>query len=239
MAQLKYKRILLKFSGEALSGGKGKFGIEPEIVASLAREIGELITLKVQVGLVIGGGNLFRGNTLSALGVDRITGDHMGMLATVMNALALRDAFEKAGFDTRILSAMHISGIVDLYDRKKAIRHLQNHKVVIFAAGTGNPLVTTDTAASLRAIEINADVLLKATNVDGVYSSDPKLNNTATRYKNLTYKQALHQELGVMDLGAFTQCRDHNMKIVVFDLNKPGALIKIIHGEDEGTLVSN
>ena len=203
----------------------------------LAEEIGELIALKVEVGIVIGGGNLFRGESLSALGIGRITGDHMGMLATLMNALALRDAFERAGYEARIMSAIPMSGIVDHYDRRKAIYHLQSGRIVLFAAGTGNPLVTTDSAASLRAIEIGADLLLKATVVDGVYTSDPRQDPTATKYHKLSYQEALKKELGVMDLGAFSQCRDHNMKLRVFGVHKSGALLRAIVGEDEGTLV--
>ena len=231
-----YKRIMLKFSGEALAGTT-KYGIDPKVLDRLAGEVGELVTLGVQVGLVIGGGNLFRGETLSAAGIGRITGDHMGMLATLMNSLALRDAFERAGFATRIMSAIPMSGVVDHYDRRKAIYNLAEGRIVIFAAGTGNPLVTTDSAASLRAIEVEADVLLKATNVDGIYDSDPQLNSGAKRYTTLSYQEALEKELGVMDLAAFTQCRDHKMPIRVFNLHKSNAIIRIITGENEGTLV--
>ena len=231
-----YKRIVLKLSGEALLGDKS-FGIDPAVIDRMAFEIGELVKLKVQVGLVIGGGNFFRGEALSAAGIGRITGDQMGMLATVMNALAMRDALERAGFATRIMSAIHMSGVVDYYDRRKAMHHLSKGRVVLFAAGTGNPLVTTDSAASLRAIEVEADVLLKATNVDGIYSADPIKNPNATRYKILSYDEALKKELGVMDLTAFCQCRDHHMKIRVFNMQKKGALQRIVYGEDEGTLV--
>lgn len=238
MDQPIYKRILLKFSGEALLGDKS-FGIDPAVLDRLALEIGELIKRKVQVGLVIGGGNFFRGEALSAVGIGRITGDQMGMLATVMNALAMRDALERAGFTTRIMSAIHMSGVVDYYDRRKAMHHLNKGRVVLFAAGTGNPLVTTDSAASLRAIEVEADILLKATNVDGIYSSDPLKDPHATRYSTLSYNEALKKELGVMDLTAFCQCRDQHMKIRVFSLKKEGALLRIINGEDEGTLVTD
>jgi uridylate kinase len=231
-----YKRIVLKLSGEALLGEKS-FGIDPAVLDRMALEIGELVKLKVQVGLVIGGGNFFRGEALSAAGIGRITGDHMGMLATVMNALAMRDALERAGFATRIMSAIHMSGVVDYYDRRKAMHHLNKGRVVLFAAGTGNPLVTTDSAASLRAIEVEADILLKATNVDGVYSSDPLKDKQAKRYDRLSYNEALTKELGVMDLSAFCQCRDHHMKIRVFSLKKKGALLRIMLGEEEGTLV--
>lgn len=238
MNQPIYKRILLKFSGEALLGDKS-FGIDPAVVDRLASEIGELVKRKVQVGLVIGGGNFFRGEALSAAGIGRITGDQMGMLATVMNALAMRDALERAGFTTRIMSAIHMSGVVDYYDRRKAMHHLSKGRVVLFAAGTGNPLVTTDSAASLRAIEVEADILLKATNVDGIYTSDPTKDPKATRYSTLSYDEALKKELGVMDLTAFCQCRDQHMKIRVFSLKKEGALLRIVNGEDEGTLVTD
>ena len=233
-----YKRVLLKLSGEALMGEKA-FGIDPKVLDRMAHEIGELVKLGVQLGLVIGGGNFFRGEALSLVGIGRMTGDHMGMLATVMNALAMRDALERAGFATRILSAIPMSGIVDYYDRRKAIDHLKKGRVVIFAAGTGNPLVTTDSAASLRAIEIEANILLKATSVDGIYSSDPLKNPKAVRYTRVSYKEALEKELGVMDLTAFCQCRDHHMRIRVFSLEKPGALLRIIQGENEGTLVED
>lgn len=231
-----YRRIVLKLSGEALLGDK-TFGIDPHVLDRMAIDVGALVKLKVQVGLVIGGGNFFRGEALEAAGIGRITGDHMGMLATVMNALAMRDALERAGFATRIMSAIHMSGVVDYYDRRKAIHHLNKGRVVLFAAGTGNPLVTTDSAASLRAIEVEADVLLKATQVDGIYSNDPRKDKSATRYKTLSYQEALAKELGVMDLTAFCQCRDHQMKIRVFNMLKKGALLRVIMGEDEGTLV--
>jgi uridylate kinase len=232
----KYQRILLKFSGEALAG-KSHYGIEPAVLDQIAKDVKELIELGIQVGIVVGGGNLFRGETLSAAGIGRITGDHMGMLATLMNSLALRDAFERAGFETMVMSAIPMSGIVDHYDRRKAIYHLKDGKVVIFAAGTGNPLVTTDSAASLRAIETQADILLKATSVDGVYDSDPAKNPNAKRYDKLSFQEALQKELGVMDLVAFSQCRDHKMKIRVFNMLKPGALLRVVMGENEGTLV--
>lgn len=231
-----YKRILLKLSGEALTGDE-HFGIDPKVLDRIAGEIGELISLGVEVGLVIGGGNLFRGKQLFKAGLGRISADQMGMLATVMNAIAMRDALERAGFATRVMSAIPMSGMVDHYDRRKAMHHLQRGRVVIFAAGTGNPLVTTDSAASLRAIEIEANILLKATNVDGVYSADPAIERDAILYERITYASALEKELGVMDLTAFCQCRDHNMAIRVFNINKQGALLRIIRGEKEGTLV--
>lgn len=232
-----YRRILLKLSGEALMGN-ADFGISPAVIDRLAREVSEIVQLGVQVGLVIGGGNLFRGAELTKSGLGRVSGDYMGMLGTLMNSLALRDAFERANIPTRILSAIPMSGVVDHYDRRKAIHHLQKGRVVIFAGGTGNPLVTTDSAASLRGIEIEADVLLKATNVDGVYTADPAKDKTATRYTHLTYKEVLEKELAIMDLAAFCQCRDHNLPVRVFDIHKVGALLDVILGEDEGTLVN-
>ena len=237
LGKVTYKRILLKFSGEALTGDTD-YGIDPKVLDKLVLEIGELIKHKVQVGVVIGGGNLFRGEILSKAGMDRITGDYMGMLATLMNSLAMRDAFERAGYTTRIMSAISMSGIVDHYDRRKAIYHLNKERVVIFAGGTGNPLVTTDSAASLRAIEIGADILIKATNVDGIYDKDPKKHTDAKCYSNITYKEVLARELGIMDLAAFTQCRDHNVCICVFNLHKKGALMRIVMGKNEGTLVA-
>lgn len=232
-----YKRILLKLSGEALMGDE-PFGIDPKIIDRMAYEIGELVKLGVQIGLVIGGGNLFRGKELSKVGLGRISADQMGMLATVMNAIAMRDALERADIPTRVMSAIPMSGVVDHYDRRKAVHHLKQGRVVIFSAGTGNPLVTTDSAASLRAIETEANVLLKATNVDGVYSDDPAKNPTATRYERLTFDIALEKELGIMDLTSFCQCRDHNMPIRVFNINRPGALVRVVKGEQEGTLIS-
>lgn len=238
MNKVIYNRVLLKFSGEALAGVKGKFSIDPEVINRLVTDVSELIKRKIQVGLVVGGGNFFRGETLAALGLtSRVVGDQVGMLATVMNSLLLEGAFKHAGIEVRVLSAISIQGIVEPYDSKKAIRYLEQNKLVIFAGGTGNPLVTTDSAASLRALEINADVLLKATNVDGIYSHDPKKYAVHLPYKKLTYSQVLQQELGVMDLNAFIQCRDYGMKIIIFNINKPNALLNIIYGEDEGTIV--
>jgi uridylate kinase len=236
--KISYHRILIKLSGEALQG-ESKFGIDPATLARLAHEIHELIELKVQVAIVIGGGNLFRGAALAAAGIDRITADQMGMLATVMNALALRDALEAIHVSSHIMSAVEIGSVAPLYDRRLAISHLENGKVLIFAAGTGNPLVTTDSAASLRAIEIQADVLLKATNVDGIYTADPSKFPDAHKYQALSYGEVLKKELGVMDLTAFCQCRDHNMPLRVFNIHKPGVLLRIVQGGNEGTLVSN
>lgn len=231
-----YRRILLKLSGEALMGDE-PFGIDPKVLDRIADEVGDLLRLGVQVGIVIGGGNLCRGKSLSKAGLGRVSGDQMGMLATVMNAIAMRDALERAGLVTRIMSAIPMSGLVDHYDRRKAIDHLQHGRIVIFAAGTGNPLVTTDSAASLRAIETQADVLLKATNVDGIYSADPAIDPHATLYQRITYAKALEKELGIMDLSAFCQCRDHDMTIRVFNINNPGALLRIVKGQPEGTIV--
>ena len=232
-----YKRILLKLSGESLMGD-GQFGIDPSVLDRMANEVHEVLAMGVQVGMVIGGGNLFRGQVLSKAGLNRISGDYMGMLATLMNALALRDAFERAGMSTRILSAIPMSGIVDHYDRRKAMHHMEQGRLVIFAGGTGNPLVTTDSAASLRGIEIEADAILKATNVDGIYDCDPATNPDAKFYDKLTYQMVLEKELGVMDLAAFCQCRDHDMLLRVFNIKKPGALLRIIQGDAEGTIVS-
>lgn len=231
-----YRRVMLKLSGEALMGDT-EFGIDPKVLLRLAKEINDLINLDVEVAVVIGGGNLFRGAALSETGLDRVTGDHMGMLATLMNALAIRDVFERNGLNTRVLSAIPMSGIVDHYDRRKAMHHLTKKRVVIFAAGTGNPMVTTDSAASLRGIEIKADIILKATTVDGIYSADPKKDKNATMYHHLTYKEVLDKELGVMDLAAFCQCRDQNIPIRVFNIKKEGVLRKVILSLDEGTLV--
>jgi uridylate kinase len=231
-----YKRILLKLSGEELMGEEG-FGIDPKVLDRMALEIGQLVGIGVQVGLVIGGGNLFRGAALNAAGMDRVTGDHMGMLATVMNALAMRDALERTNISTHVMSAIPMSGVVEHYDRRKAIRYLKGGDVVIFAAGTGNPFFTTDSAACLRGIEINANVVLKATKVDGVYSADPMLDPTATLYQNLTYDEVLNKQLGVMDMTAICLCREHKMPLRVFRMSKAGALLNLIVGGDEGTLI--
>lgn len=232
----KYKRILLKLSGEELMGEEG-FGIDPKVLDRMALEIGQLVGIGVQVGLVIGGGNLFRGAALNAAGMDRVTGDHMGMLATVMNALAMRDALERTNISSNVMSAIPMSGVVEHYDRRRAIRYLKDGEVVIFAAGTGNPFFTTDSAACLRGIEIDANVVLKATKVDGVYSADPMLLPDAQLYTHLTYDQVLDKKLGVMDLTAICLCREHNMPLRVFRMSKPGALLNLVVGGDEGTLI--
>lgn len=235
---LQYKRILLKFSGEALMG-KSQFGIDPSVLDTLAKDIAELIHMGVEVGLVLGGGNLFRGKALFEAGIGRVTGDHMGMLATVMNALAMRDALEKIDLPARIMSAIPMIGVVDSYHRRKAITHLRNGHVVIFAAGTGNPFFTTDTAACLRAIEIGANVVLKATKVDGVYSADPKKNPDAIRYDFLTYKEVLTKGLEVMDSTAICLCQEQSMPLQVFDMLAPQALKRIVLGERVGTIVGD
>jgi uridylate kinase len=231
-----YKRILLKLSGEELMGEEG-FGIDPKVLDRMALEIGQLVGIGVQVGLVIGGGNLFRGAALNAAGMDRVTGDHMGMLATVMNALAMRDALERTNISSHVMSSIPMSGVVEHYDRRKAIRYLKDGDVVIFAAGTGNPFFTTDSAACLRGIEIDANVVLKATKVDGVYSADPMLEPDAELYESLTYDEVLNKQLGVMDMTAICLCREHKMPLRVFRMSKPGALLNLVVGGNEGTLI--
>lgn len=232
----KYKRILLKLSGEALSGNES-FGIDSRVLDSMALAIGQLVGIGVQVGLVVGGGNLFRGAALQEAGLDRVTGDHMGMLATVMNALAMRDALERSNIATQAMSAIPMTGVVDHYDRRKAIRALTNGDVVIFSAGTGNPFFTTDSAACLRAIEVGAELVLKATKVDGVYSADPMKEPDAIKYEQLSYDEVLDKKLEVMDLTAICLCRDHSMPVRVFEMEKPGALLNIVRGGNEGTLI--
>ena len=234
--QAKYQRVLLKLSGEALTGDEA-FGIDPKVLDRMALEIGQLVGIGVQVGLVLGGGNLFRGAALNAAGMDRVTGDHMGMLATVMNALAMRDALERSNIATRVMSAIPISGVVEHYDRRNAMRYLSSGDVVIFSAGTGNPFFTTDSAACLRGIEINADAVLKATKVDGVYTDDPMTNPDAKKYDRLTYDEVIEKQLGVMDLTAICLARDHNMPLRVFNMKKSGALATVVVGGDEGTLI--
>jgi uridylate kinase len=232
----KYKRILLKLSGEELMGEEG-FGIDPKVLDRMALEIGQLVGIGVQVGLVIGGGNLFRGAALNEAGMDRVTGDHMGMLATVMNGLAMRDALERTNISSHVMSAIPMSGVVEHYDRRRAMRYLVEGEVVIFSAGTGNPFFTTDSAACLRGIEIDADVVLKATKVDGVYSADPMLDSGAELYDRLTYDEVLDKKLGVMDLTAICLCREHNMPLRVFRMSKQGALLNLVVGGNEGTLI--
>lgn len=231
-----YKRVLIKFSGEALMGDQ-EFGIDPAIVKRVSVELKELIQFGVEVGVVVGGGNIFRGVSLAAEGMQRVTADQMGMLATIINALAMQDALENEGLQVRVMSALSAPEICEDYVRRRAVRHLEKGRIVIFAAGTGNPFFTTDSAASLRGVEIDANLVLKATKVDGVYSSDPLKNSSATRYAQLSYDEVLQKNLKVMDHTAIILCRDHNMPLRVYDMNKAGALMRIIQGENEGTLV--
>ena len=231
-----YRRVLLKLSGEALMGD-AEFGIDPGVIDRTAVEIKELLDAGIEVALVIGGGNIFRGVSLAASGMDRATGDYMGMLATVINALSMQDALERHDVVVRVMSALPINQVCEPYIRRRAMRHLEKGRVVIFAAGTGSPFFTTDSAASLRGIEIGADVVLKATKVDGVYSADPMKDKTAVRYSSLSFDEVLEKRLGVMDATAIALCRDQGMPVRVFNMNKPGALMRIMHGEDEGTIV--
>jgi uridylate kinase len=236
--QPRNRRILVKLSGEALMGAEN-YGIDPVFLKRLASEIRGVRELGIEIAVVVGGGNLFRGAGLARSGMDRVTGDHMGMLATVMNALALQDALESIDVPTRVMSAVRINQVCEDYIRRRAVRHLEKGRVIIFAAGTGNPFFTTDTAASLRAIEIEADLLLKATKVDGIYDSDPVQNPAARRYDRLAYDQVLDQRLNVMDATSIVLCRDHRLPLRVFNLNDPGALVRAASGAEIGTLVTN
>ena len=233
---LKYKRILLKLSGEALQGSKN-YGIDPEFLRRLAQEIKEVVNLGAQVAIVIGGGNIFRGVSGATQGMDRATADYMGMLATVINALALQDALEKEGLNTRVLTAIEMKEIAEPYIRRRAIRHLEKGRVVIFGAGTGNPFFTTDTAAALRAAEINADVLLKATKVDGIYTADPVKDKNAKKLDKVSYKEVITNGIKVMDSAAVSLCMENKIPIVVFDVRKEGNLAKVVKGEMVGSLV--
>jgi uridylate kinase len=233
---LQYQRILLKLSGEALMGSD-PYGINKDTIDNIVAEIAQVTTLGVEVAVVIGGGNIFRGVALGASGMDRATADYMGMIATVMNALALQDAMRRCGMTARVQSALRIDQVVEPYIRPKAIRYLEEGKVVIFAAGTGNPFFTTDTAASLRGAEIGAQIVLKATKVDGIYDADPTTNPNATRYDTVSFDVAISKNLKVMDATAFALCRDQKLPIRVFSIFKPGALARIVQGEPEGTLV--
>ncbi len=233
-----YRRLLLKLSGEALMGDEN-FGIDSKVLERMAQEIKELVELGIEVGLVIGGGNFLRGEGLAQAGMNRVVGDHMGMLATVMNGLAMRDALHRAFVNARLMSAIPLNGVCDSYNWADAISMLKTGKVVIFSAGTGNPFFTTDSAACLRGIEIEADCVLKATKVDGVYDSDPEKNPDAVLYEHLSYNEVLDKELKVMDLAAFTLARDHSIPIRVFNMNKPGCLKRVVLGENEGTLISH
>ena len=237
MAKAKYNRILLKLSGEALMG-QDAFGVNPEIVTKIVKEIKVAKELGIEVAVVIGGGNIFRGVALGAAGMDRATADYMGMLATVMNALALQDAMKHEGVVSRVQSAINIDQVVEPYIRGKAIKYLEDKRIVIFAAGTGNPFFTTDTAAALRAMEINAEIMIKATKVDGIYSADPVKNPDAKRYKTITFDDAIQKNLKVMDATAFTLCRDQKLPIGVIDIFKENALKNILIGSEEGTLVN-
>lgn len=231
-----YKRILLKLSGEALMGD-AEYGIQPEVISRFAKEISELNAQGIQLGIVIGGGNIFRGAGLAASGMDRVSADHMGMLATVLNALALQDALERNGTFCRVMSAIRIHEVCEDYLRRRAIRHLEKGRVVIFAAGTGNPFFTTDSAASLRAVEIGAELMLKATQVDGVYDADPRKNPDAVRYESLTYDEVIDKRLAVMDTTAVVMCQEQKMPLRVFDCHQYGNLTDIVYGKDVGTLV--
>ena len=232
-----YHRILLKLSGEALLG-KRLYGVDPDFCAFIAAQVADVHRLGVEVGIVVGGGNIFRGLAAAARGMDRATGDYMGMLATVMNALALQDAIEKAGVPTRVMSALAMNEVAEPYIRRRAVRHLEKGRVIILAAGTGNPYFTTDTAAALRAVEIGAEIILKATKVDGVYDADPVTNPGARRYEHLTYAQVLNDRLGVLDSTAVSLCMDNSLPIIVFDLNRPDNIRRVAAGEPVGTLIS-
>ena len=235
--ELKYQRVLLKLSGEALMGNEA-YGIDPKVIDRLASEISELNKKGAEVAVVIGGGNIFRGTGLAARGIDRATADHMGMLATIMNSLAMQDALERIEIHARVMSALKINQVCEDYIRRRAVRHLEKGRVVILAAGTGNPFFTTDSAASLRAIEISAELLIKATKVDGVYSSDPVENNDAIRYETLNYDDVIERKLGVMDTTAVVLCRENKIPLRILDMTKPGVLLRAAMGENEGTLVN-
>lgn len=236
--QPKYKRILLKLSGESLMGNNS-FGLDPEVLSRYANEIKKITSLGVEVALVIGGGNIYRGMNEAETGIERAHGDYMGMLATVINGMALQSGLEKVGLFTRLLTAIKMEQIAEPYIRRRAIRHLEKRRVVIFGAGTGNPYFTTDTAGSLRAIEIGADVILKGTRVDGIYTADPEKDPNATRYEKISFADCIKQQLNIMDMTAFTLCQENNLPIIVFDMNKPDNLLKLMMGENVGTLVSN
>ena len=236
MVKTPYQRILLKLSGEALLGDED-YGIDPAIIGRIANEILEVLNTGVQIAIGIGGGNIFRGAGLAQSGIDRVTGDHMGMLATLMNSLALQDAMEKVGVDARVMSAISVHAVSEDYIRRRAARHLEKGRVVIIAGGTGNPFFTTDTAAALRAIEVSADIVLKATKVDGVFSADPKIDKNAQLYESLSYDEVIEGKLGIMDTNAIVLCRDQKMPIRVFNVFGVGNLMKIVKGEKVGTLI--
>lgn len=234
---MKYKRILLKLSGEALMGNKN-YGIDQEILSQYSKEIKAVSEKGVQLAIVIGGGNIYRGMKASETGIDRVQGDYMGMLATVINGMALQSSLESLGLYTRLLSGIKIEQVCEPFIRRRAVRHLEKGRIVIFGAGTGNPYFTTDSAASLRAIEIEAEAVLKGTRVDGIYTSDPEKDPTATRFSNISFKEVYQKGLQIMDMTAFTLCKENGLPIIVFDMNKPGNLLKIVEGEDVGTLVT-
>ena len=238
MAKLKYKRILLKLSGESLMGEKG-FGIDHNVLNFFANEVKKVHDAGVQLGIVIGGGNIYRGLSASDQGIDRVTGDHMGMLATVINSLALQNAIEHRGIQTRLLSALHMQEIAEPYIRRRALRHLEKGRVIILGAGTGHPYFSTDTAASLRAVEIAADAIVKGTRVDGIYDSDPEKNSSAFKYEKISYLDILKKNLRVMDLTAVSLCQENNLPLVVFNMNAPDNLLKLVLGENVGTVVHN
>ena len=238
MPELKYQRILLKLSGESLMGKKGH-GIDPEVLAFFAGEIKKILDLGVEVGIVIGGGNIYRGLNAQAQNIDRVTGDQMGMLATMINSLALQNACESAGMFTRLMSAIHMEEIAEPYIRRRAMRHLEKGRIVIFGAGTGHPYFSTDTAASLRAIEIEADAIFKGTRVDGIYDSDPEKNPAASRFEEISYIDVLQKDLRVMDLTAISLCKENSLPIIVFNMDKKDNLVKLITGENIGTSVGN
>jgi uridylate kinase len=233
----KYKRVLLKLSGESLMGDKN-FGLDSVVIAQYAKEIKQITEMGVQVALVIGGGNIYRGMNEAETGIERAQGDYMGMLATVINGMALQSGLEKAGVYTRLQSAINMEQIAEPYIRRRAIRHLEKGRVVIFGAGTGNPYFTTDTAGSLRAIEIKADIILKGTRVDGIYTADPEKDTTAKKFEKITFAECIDKKLNVMDMTAFTLCMENNLPIIVFDMNRPGNLMSVIIGENVGTIVT-
>lgn len=237
--QATYKRVLLKLSGEALMGNKS-FGIDPEKILEYAIQIQEIVAMdKVELSIVVGGGNIFRGMNAQENGIERVAGDYMGMLATVMNGVALQNTLEKLGLYTRLMSALEINKVCEPYIRRRAVRHLQKGRIVIFAAGTGHPYFTTDTAAALRAVEMEADVILKATRVDGVYTADPEKDSTATKFDTISFSEVINKGLNVMDMTAFTLCRENRLPIIIFNMNQQGNLRKVIHGASIGTLVSS
>lgn len=237
MSQLRFKRILLKLSGESLMGSQS-YGIDPIVLKQFAQEVHSVYALGVQIGLVIGGGNIFRGVQAAQNGIDKVSGDHMGMLATLINAIGLQNALEEQGVPTRLQSAIQVAQIAEPFIRRRALRHLEKGRVVLFGAGTGNPYFTTDTAAALRAIEIDAECVIKGTRVDGIYDADPEKNPNAKRFSQLTYTDVIERKLGVMDMTAITLCQENRLPILVFDMNTPGNLLRLVRGEDVATMVS-